>query len=122
MGRKLTTLRIRGKIQLVGEAAARRQTRSAMNRSVTVTYSLPEEVCVILEQKAAAENRRWEDVVAEHVAKCRPERRSLTPEEVRLAREAFERDFGTFDSGDPNFSDNDRIDADLAKEYGGRDA
>ena len=26
--------------------------------------------------------------------------------------------FGMFDSGDPNSSDNDRIDADLAREYG----
>ena len=28
---------------------------------------------------------------------------------------------GAFDSGDPRFSDNERIDADLAKEYGRRD-
>ena len=90
-----------------------------MNRSVTVTYSLPEEICVILEQKAATEKRPWEDVVAEHVAKCRPHRRNLTPEEIQRARAAFERHFGTFDSGDPNFSDNERIDADLAREYGG---
>ena len=40
-------------------------------------------------------------------------------EEIQHARTAFERHFGTFDSGDPNFSDNERIDADLAKEYGG---
>lgn len=92
-----------------------------MNRSVTVTYSLPEEVCVVLEKKAAAEHRPWEDVVAEHIAKCRPNRRSLTPEETRRARELLERDFGAFASGDPNFSDNKRIDADLAKEYGGSD-
>ena len=92
-----------------------------MNRKVTVSYDLPEEVCLILEQKAASESRRWEDVVAEHVAKCRSGRRHLTPEEIRLAVAALERDFGTLDSGDPNFSDNERIDADLAKEYGRRD-
>jgi hypothetical protein len=92
-----------------------------MNRKITVSYDIPEEVCVILEQKAASEKRPWEDVVAEHVAKCRPSRRSLTPEEVRRAHEALERDFGAFDSGDPNSSDNERIDADLAKEYGSRD-
>jgi hypothetical protein len=90
-----------------------------MNRRVTVTYNLPEEVCVILEQKAASEKRPWEEVVAEHVAKCHPRRRDLTPEEIQRARTAFERHFGTFDSGDPNFSNNERIDADLAKEYGG---
>jgi hypothetical protein len=92
-----------------------------MNRRVTVTYDLPEEVCVILEQKAASERRPWEDVVAEHVAKCHPGRRTLTPEEVRIARAALERHFGAFDSGDPGSSDNERIDADLAKEYGGND-
>jgi hypothetical protein len=91
-----------------------------MNRKVTVTYDLPEEVCLVLEQKAASEKRRWEDVVAEHVAKCRPGRRALTPEEIRREIAAFEQDFGTLDSGDPNFSDNERIDADLAKEYGSR--
>ncbi len=92
-----------------------------MNRRITVSYDIPEEICVILEQKAASEKRRLEDVVAEHVAKCRPGRRVLTPEETRRAIAAFERDFGTLDSGDPNSSDNERIDADLAKEYGGRD-
>ncbi len=30
----------------------------------------------------------------------------------------MERCFGAHDSGDPGFSDNERIDADLAKEYG----
>lgn len=92
-----------------------------MNRRVTVSYDLPEEICLILEKQAVSERRRWEDVVAEHIAKSRPCRRVLTREEVQLAIAALERDFGTLDSGDPNFSDNERIDADLAKEYGGHD-
>ena len=89
-----------------------------MNRKVTVTYDLPEEVCLILEQRAAAEGRRWEEVVAEHVASCRPRHGLLAPQEIQRRAAAFERHFGTFDSGDPRFSDNERIDADLAKEYG----
>lgn len=89
-----------------------------MNRRVTVTFDLPEEICLVLEHQAAVEGRRWEDVIAEHVARCRPSRRSLTPEESQRRTVAFERYFGVFDSGDLSFSDNERIDADLAKEYG----
>jgi hypothetical protein len=92
-----------------------------MNRKVTVTYDLPEEVCVVLEQRAAAEGRRWEEVVAEHVARCQPGRPQVPPQEIQRRAAAFERHFGAWDSGDPRFSDNDRIDADLAKEYGRRD-
>ncbi len=92
-----------------------------MNRKVTVTYELPEEICLILEQKAASEKRPWEDVVAEYVTKCRPGRRELTSEEIREAKAAMEREFGAFDGGDPSSSDNERIDADLAREYGRRD-
>jgi hypothetical protein len=92
-----------------------------MNRRVTVTYDLPEEICLILEQRAAVEGRRWEEVVAEHVAQCRPSRPPLAPEERQRRVAAFERHFGAFDSGDPGFSENERIDADLAKEYGRHD-
>jgi hypothetical protein len=93
-----------------------------MNRRITVTYDLPEEVCVVLEQRAATEGRRLEDIVAEHVAKSRPSRPSMSSEEVRRCVAAFERYFGAIDSGDPNSSDNERIDADLAKEYARHDS
>jgi hypothetical protein len=85
-----------------------------MNRKVTVIYDLPEEICAVLEQRAAAEGRRWEEVVAEHVAQFRTSRRPLAPEEIQRRVAAFERHFGDFDSGGPGFSDNERIDADLA--------
>lgn len=90
-----------------------------MNRKVTVTYELPEEICLVLEQRAAAEGRRLEDVVAEHVARCQPRRPGMTPEENQRRTAAFERHFGAWDSGDERSSDNERIDADLAREYGG---
>ena len=92
-----------------------------MNRKVTVTYDLPEEICLVLEQRAATEGRRLEDVVAEHVAQRYPNRRSLSADETRRRIATFERFIGSFDSGDPQFSDNERIDADLAKEYGRHD-
>ena len=93
-----------------------------MNRRVTVTYDLPEEICLVLEQRAANEGRCWEDVVAEHVAQCRPSRQPLSSEESQRRVAAFERHFGAIDSGDPRSSDNERIDADLAKEYGRHDS
>ncbi len=44
--------------------------------------------------------------------------KTLSEEEVRLAEERFARWIGAWDSGDPNSADNERIDADLAREYG----
>jgi hypothetical protein len=94
-----------------------------MNRRVTVTYDLPEEVCVVLERQAATEGRSWEEVVAEHVARCQSSKRpALSPEEFRQRVAAFERHFGAIDSGDPNSANNERIDADLAREYGRHDS
>lgn len=43
----------------------------------------------------------------------------LTPEEWETARQQFKRHIGAIDSSDPNSSDNERIDADLAREYAG---
>ncbi len=44
--------------------------------------------------------------------------KTLSDEEKRLAEERFARWIGAWDSGDPNSADNERIDADLAREYG----
>src|SRR4051812_40831659 len=41
----------------------------------------------------------------------------LTPEEYDAARWRLERHFGKGHGGDPHAGDNERIDADLAKEY-----
>lgn len=45
-------------------------------------------------------------------------KKQMTEEETRLAEELFARWIGAWDSGDPNSADNERIDADLAREYG----
>ncbi len=92
-----------------------------MNRKLTVAYDLPEEVCVILEKGATAEGRRLEEAVAEHVAQHNSNRRSLSADETRRRVAAFDRFIGSFDSGDPQFSENERIDAELAREYGRHD-
>jgi hypothetical protein len=88
-----------------------------MNRRLTVTYEIPEEICLVLEQQAAAEGRQLEEVVARHVAQVQSRRREMTSHEIECRAAAFERHFGIWDSGNPRFSDNERIDADLASEY-----
>ncbi len=92
-----------------------------MTRKVTVTYELPEEICQVLEQRAAREGRRLEEVIAEHLARHRWRRPKLSPREIERRKAAFERHFGELDSGEANSSDNERIDADLAREYEGQE-
>jgi predicted CopG family antitoxin len=91
-----------------------------MTRKITVTYELPDEVCTVLERQAAQEGRSFEDVVAEYVARHRTRKLPMTAEEEARHRADLERHFGTWDSGDEHFADNDRIDEDLAREYDSR--
>jgi hypothetical protein len=87
-------------------------------RKFTVTYELPEELFNVLEEKANREGRPMEEVIAE----CKKEMRFIRPpvspeEEERLHQELISQ-FGSYDSGDPHSADNERIDKDLAREYG----
>ena len=75
-------------------------------RKLTVTYELPEELFLILEEQAKREGRPMEDVIAEYRLESRPVRPKLLSH------------FGAWDGGDPHGSDNERIDEDLAREYG----
>ena len=88
-------------------------------RKLTVTYELPESLWVVLEEQAKSEGRPMEDVIAEYRRETRPVRPKLSPEEAERRHKAFVALFGTCDTGDPHSSDNDRIDADLAREYQG---
>lgn len=89
-----------------------------MTRKITLTYELPEELVEVLEQKAGRNGRSFEDELLGYLASQLPRPRELSPEEIKRHREALERYFGCWDSGDPNSSDNERIDEDLAREYG----
>ncbi len=89
-----------------------------MIRELTVTYRLPEELWNVLEEKAKREGRPMEEVVAEHRLQRRPVREPISPEEAQRRHEALLRHIGEWDGGDPNGADNDRIDEDLAREYG----
>ena len=55
----------------------------------------------------------------QEVAYWREQSRQFREEQSQIVSN-FERHFGTLGSGDSRFSDNERIDADLAEEYSGR--
>jgi len=88
-----------------------------MTRKVTVTYELPEDLCEVLEHRAATEGRAFEKVVAEYLSRHWRPACQLTPEEADRRRRAFERHLGAWDSGRADSSQNEGIDADLAREY-----
>jgi len=86
----------------------------------TLTFQVPDELYEAFQQIAVKDGRTLEEVALEWLAKqAASKRRPLMSEEERqAARERFERHFGAWNSGDPNSADNERIDADLAREYG----
>jgi hypothetical protein len=88
-------------------------------RTFTVTYELPESLFNVLEEKAKREGRPLELVIAEYKLKQYPPRPPVSPEEAERRHQNLIRHFGSYKSGDPNSSDNERIDQDLAREYGG---
>ena len=71
------------------------------------------------QQIAARYGRTEEEVVLEWLAKrASKQHPKLTAEENRAAWERLQRHFGAVNSGDPSSGDNERIDSDLAREYG----
>lgn len=87
--------------------------------SKTVTFEIDEEIYELLEKVAAQTGRPTEQVVLEWLARFTPKPRpQLTEEESRAAMERLLRHAGAANSGDPRSADNERIDADLAREYG----
>ena len=87
--------------------------------SKPLTFEIPDEIYEILEQQAAREGRKTESVALEWLNSCQPTPRlKLTDEERRAAMEDLLRFAGAVNSGDPHSADNDRIDVDLAREYG----
>jgi len=85
----------------------------------TLTFQVSDEVYEACQQIAAKYGRTEEAVVLEwlvrRISKPRPK---LTDEESRAAWERLLQHAGAVSSGDPRSADNDRIDADLAREYG----
>jgi hypothetical protein len=89
-----------------------------MIRELTVTYRLPEELWHVLEEQAAREGRTMAEVVAEFKLQQYPPRPPISPEEAQRRHQELLKLFGTWDGGDATDCDNERIDADLAREYG----
>jgi len=84
----------------------------------TLTFEVPDQVYEALEQMAAREGRPVEALVLEWLASHEPKpRRDLTEDESQAAWDRLLRHAGSVESGDPRSADNERIDADLAREY-----
>ena len=79
-----------------------------------LTITLPDEVYRPLVEAALEQGRTPEDLAAEQLRRALPRPQQPNGEKKASIREFF----GIWDSGDPNFADNERIDADLAREYG----
>ena len=86
-------------------------------RKITLTCELPEVVCGVLEEQAARNGHSFEDELIDYLARTRPKRPKLSPEEIERQDARLRRHFGAVNSGDPHSCDNERIDADLAREY-----
>ena len=77
-----------------------------------LTITLPDDVYQPLVEAALEQGRTPEEVAAEQLSRALPKPK---PNGEKSSIREF---FGIWDSGDPNFADNERIDADLAREYG----
>src|SRR4051812_13000568 len=89
----------------------------AMSR--TLTFQGSDELYAACEQVAARTGRTTEALVLEYLAKHAPKPRpQLSEEERQAAHKRLMSHAGAVNSGDPHSADNDRIDADLAREYG----
>ena len=76
-----------------------------MGRKVTLTYELPDDVYDSLEARAAAEGRRLDDLVVEHLAGRQapaPEPGLKEIDETDRRRGSVRELFGFWDSGDPD--------------------
>ena len=84
----------------------------------TLTIEVPDELYQAFEQTAAREGRRLDALTLEFLAEyARHGCPQPTAEERRAARELLRCHMGAVDSGDSHSGDNERIDADLAREY-----
>ncbi|RMG45614.1 MAG: hypothetical protein D6723_18185 [Acidobacteria bacterium] len=84
----------------------------------TITIEVPDEVYEACQQMAAKYGRTVEECVLEFIVKYGPKPRpQLTEEESRAAWERLRKHAGAENLGSPTGADNERIDADLAKEY-----
>jgi len=84
----------------------------------TITLEVPDELYRAFEHTAARDGRPVKAVAVEWLAAHEPKPSpTLTEDESQAAWERLLRHAGSVESGDPHSADNERIDADLAREY-----
>jgi hypothetical protein len=84
----------------------------------TITIQVPDEVYAACEREAALTGRTVEQCVMEFLLKYGPRPQPVLSEEERCAAmQRLERYIGAVCSGDSQSADNERIDADLLREY-----
>ena len=89
-----------------------------MVRKVTISCRLPEELYHVLERRADAQRRPVDDVVVEYLARHTTRRRAATATGRKARKRRLPKYMGVCKANDPHAADNDRIDAELAREYG----
>jgi hypothetical protein len=96
------------------------QPAAAGESSGIVTYEMVQAIFAQRAREMAAKSGRpAEEILAEIKARYAPKPRPILSEAEKQAELAkLMRHAGAVDSGDPRSADNDRIDADLAREYG----
>ncbi|HVF86410.1 MAG TPA: hypothetical protein VM866_02420 [Pyrinomonadaceae bacterium] len=81
--------------------------------------TLPDEVFVLIAEDARRSGRTPEEEAARLIERSAPKpTRATGTNSTHSTPDPLERHFGAWNSGDPNSADNERIDADLAREYG----
>lgn len=85
----------------------------------TLSLEVPDEIYRALEQVSSESRRPVERVALDCLASlANGSERPLTEEELKAEWDKLLRHAGAVHSGDPHFADAERIEADLAREYG----
>jgi predicted transcriptional regulator len=85
--------------------------------SQRITITLPDDVVTPLSEIARAQGQTLEEFAAEKLASSVSHAQPLAAESARRAEERFARWIGSVSLGHQTGSDNETIDADLAREY-----
>ena len=84
----------------------------------TLTLQVPDDLYEALAETRTRSGGSLEEVALRWLAQRPPKVRGASIDDKRReGRGLVTRHFGAWDSGDPNSADNERIDADLAREY-----
>lgn len=84
-----------------------------------LTFQVTDELYEAFQQVAAKYGQTVEEVALQWLATRRPKPGPAVKLEAgEPTRQRFQRHFGTWESGDPDSANNERLDTDLEREYG----